>query len=62
MVYAHNIVKIITINRVATTALRKCLTSVSEREGLINAEGAIESALESSRGDVRNALLMLQVL
>ncbi len=62
MVCAPPTVKIISINRVTVTALRKCLAAVVEREGLVNAEDAIESALESSRGDVRNALLTLQVL
>eukprot|EP01084_Bolivina_argentea_P139241 244959_1 len=61
VVCAPPTVKIISINRVTVTALRKCLTAVAERERLVNAEDAIESALESSRGDVRNALLTLQV-
>ncbi len=62
VVCAHLTVKIISINRVTVTALRKCLAAVAEREGLVNAEDAIESALENSRGDVRNALLTFQVL
>ncbi len=62
MVCAPPTVKIISINRVTVTAIQKCLTAIAEREGLVNAEDAIESALESSRGDVRNAILTFQVL
>ncbi len=62
VVCAPPTVKIISINRVAVTALQKCLIAVAEKEGLVNAEDAIESALENSRGDVRNAILTFQVL